>query len=51
MRRLKRGREEDELTGKGAGRGEVSSRWQKPELGRTGNSRVLVDDRGWERVL
>jgi hypothetical protein len=28
-----------------------SLRWRKLDLGGIGNSRVLVDDRGWERVL
>jgi hypothetical protein len=34
-----------------AGHGEVLSRWRRTVLGRIRNSRVLVDDRGWERVL
>ena len=51
MRKLKRGRGEDELTGMGLAAVSSSLRWRKLDLGGIGNSCVLVDDRGWERVL
>jgi hypothetical protein len=39
------------LTGIGLATVSSVSRWRKSDLGRMGNSCVLVDDRGWERVL
>jgi hypothetical protein len=45
---LKRGRERDEQTGKGAGRGEAVLRGAADQLGGIQNSCALANDLGWE---
>jgi hypothetical protein len=44
MRRLKQGREEDELTGRGLAAMRLSSTVAEKELGENSNSSSLVDD-------
>jgi hypothetical protein len=51
VRELKRGRGRVGLTGKRAGDGEARFTVAESGFGEIRNSRVLVDDRGWERVL
>jgi hypothetical protein len=51
MRKLKQGLNRTELYPNRLATVDLVSRWRRPDLGRMGNPRVLVDDRGWERVL
>jgi hypothetical protein len=51
LRTLEQATEGRELTGIKLVAASCSSRRRRPKLGAIGNSRVLVDDRGWGWVL
>jgi hypothetical protein len=50
MRRLKQGRKEDVLTGRGLAAVRLSFGWRRMELGRMRNSRAWMNDYEWEWV-
>jgi hypothetical protein len=47
MRRLKQGRKEDELTGRGLAAVRLSFGWRRMELGRMRNSGAWMNDYEW----
>jgi hypothetical protein len=51
LRMLEHATEGRELTEIELAAASCSSRRRRPNLGRIGNSRMPVNDRGWERVL